>query len=279
VPRFLHDELSIVRGNDNYGPMTCQKIQLANLSVTLIPACMQNYIYLLDWSGGAAVVDPGDADPVLEVLRANSIEPGWIVATHFHGDHVAGIPKLKKATGAQVIGPGGGGDVEIDIPVTEGEIASVGPLKFQVFETPGHTMRDTSYYSAENGILFCGDTLFACGCGRLFEGGPAEMWTSLTKLRALPDETLIFCGHEYTLSNLDFAVSIDPENEALKKRRQQAKSLRSEGKATIPSTIGEEKQTNPFLRCDEPELKASLGLEDADDARVFAEIRSRKDSF
>jgi hydroxyacylglutathione hydrolase len=259
--------------------MNYQKIELENLSVTLIPACMQNYIYLLTWSGGAAVVDPGDAEPVLEVLRAESIKPGWIIATHFHGDHVAGIPPLKQATGAQVIGPGGGGRSEVDVGVREGDTALVGPLEFQVLETPGHTLRDTSFYCADHGILFCGDTLFACGCGRLFEGSPADMWSSLRKLRELPDETLVFCGHEYTLDNLDFAMSIDPDNPALKKRQQQAKALRGEGKPTIPSTIREEKQTNPFMRSDCADLKAALGLGKADDVQVLAEIRSRKDRF
>ncbi len=259
--------------------MSIETIELENLSITLVPACMQNYIYLISWSGGAAVVDPGDAEPVLAFLKRESIDPGWILATHLHGDHVAGVPGLKKAKGAKVIGPKGSGLHEMEIGVKEGDSVTVGPIEFTVLETPGHTLRDTSYYDAGNGVLFCGDTLFAGGCGRLFEGGPADMWASLLKLRKLPDQTLVFCGHEYTLNNLEFAVSIDPENDALQRRLRGAKALRNAGKATIPSTIGEEKQTNPFMRSDNLELKTALGLEDADDVEVFAEIRSRKDRF
>ena len=256
-----------------------EQVEGGDLSVTLIPACMQNYIYLLRWDGGAAVVDPGDARPVLDVLEAESIDVGWILATHFHADHVAGIPELKRATGAMVVGPVGGGNAKIDVGVRAGDTVSVGPVCFQVLETPGHTMRDMSYHDAGRGILFCGDTLFAGGCGRLFEGGPEDMWSSLEKLRALQDHTLVFCGHEYTVGNLEFAVSIDPGNEALLARRKEAEVLRKAGKATIPTTIGEEKKTNPFMRSDDPDLQVALGMKGAANADVLGAIRSRKDDF
>ena len=201
-----------------------------------------------------------------------------ILATHRHADHVAGIPALKATHGCPVIGPAGAGIRGVDREVAEGDRVPVGPLTFRVLETPGHTATDISYYAADGGLLFCGDTLFSGGCGRLIECGPAVMWRSLQRLAALPDETRVFCGHEYTESNLRFAVSVLPEK-ALKDKLTAVRGLRSAGRPTLPTSIAEEKRINLFLRSEDPAVQAAVEMAGAGGEGVFAELRARKDRF
>ena len=233
-------------------------------------------------SGVTASIDAPEEAAVLQALE----EKGWslshILVTHYHGDHTQGIAGLKQKTGARVIGPAGEAAKipTLDQTVSDGEAFSMGPLTVQVFETPGHTLGQVNYYIADAKVAFTGDTLFALGCGRVFEGSHEQMWQSLEKLRAnLPDDTAIYCGHEYTLANAKFALSVDPENDALKQRAAEIEALRAAGKPTLPSTMGLEKTTNPFLRPEDPAIQAHLGMSGAAPAAVFSEIRSRKDSF
>ncbi len=254
---------------------------MSELEITVLPALSDNYFYLLKdtATGTTAVVDPPVVDDVLEQLGADG-KLDLIIATHHHGDHTAGIEALKAKTGARVIGPAAEADKipAIDEQLAEGDSVSVGEATARVFETPGHTAGHMSLYFEDSKALFCADTLFALGCGRLFEGTPAQMWDSLSKFSDLPDDTRVYCGHEYTLSNAQFAVTVDPENEELEQRLAQIEELRANDQPTIPSTLGEERRTNPFLRAADPAIRAHLGMESASDAEVFGEIRHRKDN-
>lgn len=251
---------------------------MSPLEIELVPILSDNYVYLLHepTAGVTGVVDPGVADPVLARLEERGLSLDWILATHHHGDHVGGIGALKKATGCQVVGPAG--SVPVDLAVGEGDRFELGEASAAVFETPGHTRDHITYWFERDRALFCADTLFALGCGRLFEGTAEQMWSSLAKLRALPDDARIYCGHEYTLSNARFAVTVDPSNEALAARLQEIESLRASNRPTIPSELGVEKRTNPFLRPDDSAIRKHLGMESASDAEVFGEIRRRKDN-
>lgn len=239
-----------------------------------------NYGLLLhdDASGATATIDAGEAAPILAALK----ETGWtltdILITHHHGDHVAGIPALKDATGAKVTAPWGDRDrvPMVDVTVREGDVITIGTLKAEIIETPGHTLHHIAYYLPEEGVLFAGDTLFSLGCGRLFEGTPAQMWASLQKLRSLPAATKLYCGHEYTQSNARFAATIDPENAALRQRAREVDALRAKGAFTLPVTLGAENAENPFLRADDPLIAARLGMANAAAVDVFAELRARK---
>jgi hydroxyacylglutathione hydrolase len=204
-----------------------------------------------------------------------------VLNTHHHSDHVGGNRLLKERTGCLIVGSihDRGRIPCVDRVVGEGETVTLGDAMAQVLEVPGHTLGHIAYWFAEDEALFCGDTLFALGCGRLFEGSAEQMWASLAKLRSLPEATRVYCAHEYTQSNARFAVTVDPLNEVLRERARQIDGLRRRGEPTVPSTLGEERSTNPFLRADDPALKASLALSDASDAAVFAEIRRRKDHF
>ena len=252
------------------------------LEVVPVGAFKDNYVWTLRKGSRAAVVDPGDARPVLEYLSREKLELSAILATHHHADHVGGIAELRRLHDVPVYGPRGEPIPTLTHPVAEGDTVTVPALdvSFSVLDIPGHTRAHIAYYGA--GALFCGDTLFACGCGRLFEGSAEQMYASLEKLRALPDETRVYCGHEYTLANIGFARHVEPANESLLKREQQARGLREAGKPTLPSTLGEEKATNPFLRCREPAVVASankyLGARVADPVRVFAAIRDWKNN-
>ncbi|MCC3304113.1 hydroxyacylglutathione hydrolase [Sneathiella sp. HT1-7] len=256
---------------------------MSKLEIHQIPVLSDNYVYLFrdPESGLVGVVDPAVADPVLGKLK----ELGWtlthIINTHHHPDHTGANLELKEKTGCTIVGakndaariPG------IDIKVEEGDTFEFGSQKAHVFEVPGHTVGHIAYWFEESDALFCGDTLFALGCGRLFEGTPAQMWQSISKFRNLPDETKVYCAHEYTEANGRFAVSVNPRNEALQERFAKIVEMRKKNIPTVPSTLGEEKETNPFMRADDPVLASELELSGADPVEVFAETRRRKDSF
>jgi len=248
-----------------------------------LAAFKDNYIWTLRDSKCAAVVDPGDARPVRDYLEREGLRLAAILATHHHPDHVGGIAELVAAQKVPVFGPKGEPIPALTHPLGEGDTAEISELgaRFSVLEIPGHTRAHVAYYGL--GSLFCGDTLFACGCGRVFEGTPAQMLASLTKLAALPDATKVYCGHEYTLANIRFARAVDPDNPTLAAREARAQALREADKPTLPSTLGEERATNPFLRCAEPAVVESankyLGARAADPVRVFAAIREWKNKF
>ena len=256
---------------------------MTKLIVEIIPALSDNYIYLLHEAeaGVTGVVDPAVAEPVMARLDANGWSLDWILSTHHHADHTAGNLDLKQATGCQIAGPGKDAAriPGIDVKLVEGDRFQLGHAEAEIFETPGHTSGHISYWFAGSNALFSADTLFSLGCGRLFEGTPAEMWNSLKKYAALPDDALVYCGHEYTQSNARFALSIDPDNAALQARAKEVDRQRAAGKPTIPTTLGQERATNPFLRPDDRLIRKQLGMEAAADVDVFAEIRQRKDNF
>jgi hydroxyacylglutathione hydrolase len=251
--------------------------------VAPVAAFKDNYVWTLRNSRHAAVVDPGDARPVLDYLAREKLELCAILATHHHADHVGGVAELLRKFPVPVYGPRNEPIPTLTQPVSEGDRVSIPQLgvSFSVLDIPGHTRAHIAYYGA--GALFCGDTLFACGCGRVFEGTTEQMFASLDKLRALPDETRVYCGHEYTLANIGFAKAVEPGNAALTARESRDRRLREAGKPTLPSTLGEEKATNPFLRCREPAVVESankyLGARIGDPAQVFAAIREWKNRF
>ena len=253
------------------------------LEIRRIPVLKDNYVWLArePASGATAVVDPAVVDPVVDALKAEGWTLTHILNTHHHGDHTGGNLALKKAYGCTIVGPRADRDriPGIDIEVGDGESYALGEATAQVFDVPGHTRGHIAYWFADDAALFCGDTLFAMGCGRLFEGTPAQMWRSLGKLKVLPAETRVYCAHEYTQSNARFALTVDGGNPALRRRAAEVDDLRARGVPTVPSTIGAERATNPFLRADDPALAAAVGLDAGDPVAVFAEVRRRKDSF
>ncbi|MEX0962987.1 MAG: hydroxyacylglutathione hydrolase [Pseudohongiellaceae bacterium] len=254
-----------------------------------IPAFSDNYIWAASKanSDNVCVVDPGDARPVIDYIEANGLKLSDVLITHHHPDHTGGIQELCARYSCRVVGPGSSGIKGISEIVGEGDSVSLFDQHFSVIEVPGHTLDHIAYYCADDDqvapILFCGDTLFAAGCGRLFEGTPMMMHKSLSKLATLPATTRVFCTHEYTLANLEFAVAADNENASLKERVKREKSKRASGTPTLPSSIELELATNPFLRCTEPGLQQSsrlrLGREPKDEVEVFAALRAWKDSF
>jgi hydroxyacylglutathione hydrolase len=230
-------------------------------------------------SGATAAIDAPEAEPILAALR----KQGWpltdIFITHHHADHVQGIEALRSAfSRVRVTGPAREAAAigRLDREVEDGDTVYLGPHPAKVIAVPGHTLGHVAYWFGEDGVLFAGDTLFAMGCGRPFEASPATLYRSLLKLAALPDETQIYCGHEYTLANARFALSVDPCNEALQRRAEAVAALRAEGRLTLPTELRLERATNPFLRVTEPDIQASLGLADADPAEVFTVLRERK---
>jgi hydroxyacylglutathione hydrolase len=253
------------------------------LTVELVPCLTDNYAYLLYDPDDelCAVVDPSEPEPVRHALAARGLRLTHILNTHHHFDHTGGNIPLKEEFGAVVVGPEK--DREripgIDIGVDESAPWAFRSHTATILEIPAHTRAHIAFSFEGEDIAFTGDTLFAMGCGRLFEGTPAMMWTSLSKLMRLPDETRIYCGHEYTLNNGRFALTLEPGNSALQSRMRDVEACRARSQPTIPSTMHLERETNPFLRPDSPEIRKNLGMENADDVSVFAEIRRRKDNF
>ena len=231
--------------------------------------------------GATAAIDAPEAAPVEAALKATGWKLTDILVTHHHHDHTGGIAELKTKYHCRVVAPKAeAGKIPlVDETVSEGDAVSVGKLTANVIETPGHTLGHITYWFHGDKLAFAGDTLFSIGCGRVIEGTPEMMWQSLLKLRALPDDTRIYCGHEYTQANVRFARTIEPDNKALAAREKTVEQLLTAHKPTIPTTLGEEKAANPFLRADLPEVAAQVGLAGKPAAQVFAEIRERKNNF
>jgi hydroxyacylglutathione hydrolase len=232
-------------------------------------------------TGATAAIDAPEAPPIEKALAATGWKLTDILVTHHHGDHTAGIAALKEKYRCRVIAPRSEASkiANIDETVGEGDSVTVGSLSAKVLETPGHTAGHISYFFAADKLAFVGDTLFSVGCGRVIEGTPDMMWASLLKIRNLPDDTRLYCGHEYTAANCRFALTVEPDNAALRKRADAVTQLIGKGEPTIPTTLGEEKAVNPFLRADVPSVAAGVDLKGADAAKVFAAVRGRKDRF
>jgi hydroxyacylglutathione hydrolase len=241
----------------------------ASLDIVRVPLLTDNYAWILfdPATAEAAVVDPGEAGPVLAELEKRGWRLGQIWLTHWHPDHVGGAAEIKTRTGAIVTGPKGEADKikGLDTLVDEGDVIRLSSHTAGVFRVPGHTQGHIAFHFKDDRLLFTGDTLFAMGCGRLFEGTPADMFANMRRYAALDDDTQVFCGHEYTLSNARYAAAAEPDNEAIRSRLAAVQTLRERGEATVPTSIGVERATNPFLR--------------AETVERFAELRAGKDSF
>jgi len=255
---------------------------MADLVIRQIPVLKDNYVYLVHAPKAqlTAAVDPSVAAPVQEALQREGWRLTHILNTHHHNDHTGGNNELKAATGCIIVGPRA--DREripgIDVALGDGETYQFGTDEALIYDVPGHTRGHIAYWFRESRALFCGDTLFLMGCGRLFEGTPEQMWHSLSKLKALPPDTLVYCGHEYTQANARFALTVEPHNRDLIARSERVNALRAQGKSTIPGNLREELATNPFLRADLPALQTEAGAP-GDAVATFASIRRRKDNF
>ncbi len=255
---------------------------MAKLEIHQFPCLNDNYGVLVHdpETNVTASIDAADAGAVEAALA----EKGWtlthILNTHHHYDHTAGNEALKAKTGCLIVGPKkeAASIPGIDVELAEGDSYALGSFKAEVFETPGHTAGHIIYWLPEAGVAFVGDTLFSLGCGRLFESTPETMWRSLQKVAALPPETTIYCGHEYTLSNARFALTIEPDNKDLQARAREVEELRAKGEPTLPTTLAQELATNPFLRPDSPAIQRQLGMEGRPEWEIFGEIRRRKDN-
>lgn len=259
-----------------------------SFTIELLPAFADNYIFLVSDKdlGLAMVVDPGDGEVVLRELKKRDLFLALILNTHHHNDHTGGNDRLQQEFGAPIIGPAKEKHpIEgLSRGVAHGDVVTFSTLRGEVLGTGGHTAGHISYYFPQLKALFCGDVLFSLGCGRIFEGNAVEMWESIKVLRALPDDTEVFCAHEYSEENARFALAIDKSNQALKTRAAEIQALRRVRKPTIPFSLGKEKLCNPFLRADQPELhkalvRDGLAVEGADAAAIFATMRSAKDRF
>lgn len=232
-------------------------------------------------SGTTISIDAPEEAPIVAALDAEGWRLTHILTTHHHTDHVEANGPLKARYGAEIVGP----EKEkaripgIDRTVTGGEAFSLGGIAVEVIDTPGHTLGEISYFLPGAKALFAGDSLFSLGCGRIFEGDAAMLWASLQRLRALPDDTMLYCGHEYTTTNARFSVDVDPGNTALRNRVEEVERLRIAGKPTLPVALGDEKLTNPFLRADNADLMAELGMAGADPADVFAKLREKRNTY
>lgn len=241
---------------------------------TIVLTCGDNYVYVYPYDGrNALAVDPSDASLVLDVLAREHLTLTTVLVTHHHGDHTAGVRQVKTRTGCQVVGSDAQRIAGLDRIVAEGDILTLGAREITVLATPGHTRTSVCYYvrpsvSEEPGIVWTGDTLFVGGCGRPMEDDASVLWRSLAKLAALPDDTLVYCGHNYTAENYEFALTIEPDNQVAR-----------QDKPSVPSTMGREKTTNIFLHAEDPAIKAALGMAEARPEEVFAELRRRKNLF
>ena len=248
-----------------------------------VPCLSDNYAFLAhdDDSKMTLLVDAPEADPILAILQEKQWSLSHVLLTHHHWDHVNGLAQLLEFHSPQIIGSAA--DLKrlppLHLPVTENDKIQIGGNEGTLFDTPGHTIGHISLYFEASKLLFSADTLMALGCGRLFEGTAEQMWHSLQKLSKLPDDTLVCSGHEYTEKNADFALTIDPKNQELIKRVQFTKKIRSEGLPTVPSSMGEEKKTNPFLRPWNRNIRTNIGMLDATDEEVFGKIRALKDAY
>ncbi|MEC9368044.1 MAG: hydroxyacylglutathione hydrolase [Pseudomonadota bacterium] len=255
---------------------------MPQLEIHQFPCLSDNYGVLIH-DGAANVTASIDAPDAAAVRKALALK-GWtlthILTTHHHADHTDGNRPLKEATGCQIVGPGKDADriPGIDVKVVEGDEVAFGGFKARVIETPGHTSGHISYWFPDAKVAFVGDTVFSLGCGRLFEGDGKLMWDSLSKVIALPPETMLYCGHEYTQSNARFALTVEPGNKALQQRAREVDTLRAAGKPTLPTKLGDEMAANPFLRPDSSEIQERLGMKGEALWKVFAEIRKRKDN-
>lgn len=251
----------------------------ADVSITILEARGNNYVYLCTERGRALVVDPGDAALVLRALREKGLTLSTILLTHRHADHTAGCAELRRTTGCAVVGPNECGTVGLNRTVVDNERLMLDAWSFDVLAVPGHTNGHVAYSLPDKSAVFTGDTLFAGGCGRLFEGTAEQMWRSLTRLRDLPPDTAVYPGHDYTEDNLEFAAELLPGDAAVAARLEQVRELAAAGHPTVPSTIEQERATNVFLRADSVELANALGMRGAEPVTVFAELRRRKDRW
>jgi hydroxyacylglutathione hydrolase len=260
-----------------------QNQAVSRLEIHQFPCLQDNYGYLIRDAGTwlVATIDTPDAHAIERALADRHWKLNFILNTHHHADHAGGNLELKKKTGCTIVGPRADAAriPGIDVQVGDGEVFEFGSRRARVHDTPGHTRGHIVYHFEEDRAAFVGDTLFAMGCGRLFEGTPAQMWESIQKLMRLPDDTRVYCAHEYTQKNARFALTVEPGNPALVARAAEVDRLRAQGLPTVPSTIGREKQTNPFMRPDSPRLQATLGMAGAGLVEVFAETRRRRNGF
>jgi len=253
------------------------------LQIVTIPCLSDNYAYLAHdpETGATAAVDVPEAAPIIAALQAQGWTLSDVLLTHHHADHVQGLPDLLAAAPARVIGAAA--DTHrlppLDVALTEGDTVRIGDEEGRVIDVSGHTVGHVAFHFPDSRALFTADSLMALGCGRVFEGTPSQMYESLAKLAALPPETMVYSGHEYTQSNAKFALTVDPDNPRLNSRARAVDAARAAGHPTVPSTLEEELSTNPFLRASDPDIRAQLGMAGADPETVFAEIRRRKDRF
>jgi len=255
------------------------------MNLTAVPAFSDNYIWMIDDGRHALVVDPGEAPPVEAALDARGLALKAILLTHHHADHVGGVDRLRDRLDGPVFAPGHERVPQPSLPQEEGDSVEALGLRFEVIDVPGHTSGHIAYFNREGAgepIVFCGDTLFSAGCGKLFEGTPAQMHASLSKLAALPEGTRVCCGHEYTVANLAFAAAVEPDNRDVAKHAEHCRAIRARGEPTVPSSIGRERRINPFLRTAEPAVvRAALahGASGQGGTEVLAAIRNWKNEF
>lgn len=252
---------------------------LGCLRVFTLPVMEDNYTYVLADGHEAVCVDPAESEPVLRLLEECRLSLNAVLVTHYHGDHTAGVRDLKQRTGCLTAGPRAAGSSWVDDQLVDHQSVEVGHTRIEALATPGHTIEDMCYYEETEGALFSGDTLFGGGCGRVFSGQYDRMWASLCRLAGLPDRVRLFYGHEYTAENLRFALEYEPGNHELRRRLDGLSDSFNKKQAPVPSTMGLEKATNPFLRTSSPEIRAHLNMKSASDAEVFAELRRRKDRY